>query len=425
MFENSLLHLQINREIIDWFTYFMQICKVNDKMYFQRKIYDLLIEQLSFREMVVLTGMRRTGKTTLLRMVFNKIESRNKIFLDIDNIIDQKLFDEDDFNNIWKNLKPHGIHPEEKVYIFIDEIQSKPEITKIVKYLYDHYNVKIFLSCSSSIYLKNLFPESLSGRKVIFELFPLDFEEFLTFKEKPNPFSKSFIEKEKGRNYFVFEKYKNDYEEFLSFGGFPQVVLENDENHKIRILKDIFNSYFEKDVHSLADFRQVNTLRDLILLLFQRIGSKLDISKLASALNVSRPTIYSYLSFLEQTYFISLITPYSKSVDREISGTRKIYSCDTGFVNLFAKVDEGNLLENAVFNCIRHYGKVNYYQKRTGVEIDFLLPDRSTTFEVKSRADQRDINRLKGLSDKLGYHESYVITKEFVDFENIISVVDL
>ncbi|RLD59374.1 MAG: hypothetical protein DRJ05_06520 [Bacteroidetes bacterium] len=394
-------------------------------MYFQRKIFGQLIEQLKFKEMVVLTGMRRTGKTTLLRMVFDKIESRNKIFLDLDNIIDQKLFDEVDFNLIWKNLKPHGINPDEKAYIFIDEIQSKPEISKIVKYLYDHYDVKFYLSGSSSYYLKNLFPESLSGRKVIFELFPLDFEEFLTFRGKELTFSRLFVEKEKDRNYFVFEKLKNDYKEFLAFGGFPQVVLENDENHKNRMLKDIFNAYFEKDVKSMADFKEITVLRDLILLLFQRIGSKLDISKLSSALNISRPTIYSYLSFLEQTYFISLITPYSKNVDREISGTRKVYACDTGFVNLFARVDQGNMFENAVYNCIRHFGKVNYYQKRTGAEIDFILPELDTSLEVKTKADQRDIDKLKTLSGKLGFKDSFVISKEFVDFENVISVVDL
>ncbi|MEZ5199053.1 MAG: ATP-binding protein [Bacteroidales bacterium] len=375
--------------------------------------------------MVVLTGMRRTGKTTLLKMVFDTVKSENKIFLDLDNIIDQKLFDEDDFNLIWKNLKPLGISTDEKAYVFIDEIQSKPEITKVLKYLYDHFDVKFFLSGSSSFYLKNLFPESLSGQKVIFELFPLDFEEYLIFKEKKVKFSKSFIEKENSRNYFAFEKYKNDYEEFLLYGGFPQVVLEKDENQKKRILKDIFSAYFEKDVKSMTDLKQLNILRDFILLLFQRIGSKLDISKLASALNISRPTVYSYLSFLEQTYFISLITPYSKSVDREISGTRKVYACDTGFVNLFARVDQGNLLENAVFNCIRHFGNVNYYQKRTGTEIDFVLPEISTALEVKTKADQRDIIKLKSLSEKLEHKESYIISKEFVDFKNVISTVDL
>ncbi|MBN1339079.1 MAG: ATP-binding protein [Bacteroidales bacterium] len=394
-------------------------------MYFERKIFSQLTGQLPFREMVVLTGMRRTGKTTLLKMVFDTIESENKVFIDLDNILDQKIFEENDFNSIWSNLKSFGINKEEKAYIFIDEIQSKPEIVKTLKYLYDHYDVKFYLSGSSSFYLKNLFSESLSGRKVIFELFPLDFEEYLIFKQKHFPFPKTFMEKEKSRNYIVFEKFKKEYDEFLNFGGFPQIVLENDEQQKRRVLKDIFNAFFEQDVKTLADFSQINVLRDLILLLFQRIGSKLDISKLASSLNTSRPTIYSYLSFLEKTYFVSFITPYSKNVDREVSGTRKVYACDSGFVNLFAKVDAGNLLENAVYNCVRHYGKVHYYQKRSGGEIDFILPELNVALEVKTKAIHQDIDKLKNLSQKIGINESYVVSKDFVDLRNIISAVNL
>jgi len=392
---------------------------------FQRKVLRAIERQIASREIIVLTGMRRVGKTTLLKMLYEKIDSENKVFLDLENLINQKIFDEIDFDNIWNNLIPFGITKNEKVFIFLDEIQIFPQIVSVVKYLYDHYDVKFFLTGSSSYYLKNLFPESLAGRKILFELYPLDFEEFLIFNNVSHNFHKPFMEKGENRNYIVFEKHKKYYDEFLTFGGFPQVVLAENEEKKKIYLNDIFSSYFEKDVKSLADFKQINAFRDLILLLFQRIGSKLDISKLASALNISRHTVYSYLSFLEQTYFIALITPYSKNVDREISGTRKVYACDTGFVNLFARVDEGNLLENAVYNCIRHFGKVNYYQKRTGAEIDFILPELNTAIEVKTKADQRDIDKLKILSEKLGYKESYVVSKEFVDLQKIISVIDL
>jgi predicted AAA+ superfamily ATPase len=392
---------------------------------FQRKISNAITKQITSNEIIVLTGMRRVGKTTLLKMLYEKIDSENKVFLDLENLINQKIFDEIDFDNIWNNLIPFGITKNEKVFIFLDEIQTFPQIVSVVKYLYDHYDVKFFLTGSSSYYLKNLFPESLAGRKILFELYPLDFEEFLIFKEVPVKFHNFFSEKEQDRNYIAYEKHKKYYDEFLAYGGFPQVVLAENEGKKKIYLNDIFTSYFEKDVKSLADFKQINAFRDLILLLFQRIGSKLDISKLASALNISRHTVYSYLSFLEQTYFISLITPYSKNVDREISGTRKVYACDTGFVNLFARVDEGNLLENAVYNCIRHFGKVNYYQKRTGAEIDFILPELNTAIEVKTKADQRDVDKLNTLSEKLGYKESYVVSKEFVDLQKIISVIDL
>jgi predicted AAA+ superfamily ATPase len=392
---------------------------------FQRKIHSKIEQQLNYKEIVVLTGMRRVGKTTLLRMIYEKVESDNKIFLDIENLINQRIFEEIDFDNIWNNLSSLGIRKTEKAYIFLDEIQTFPKIVKAIKYLYDHYDIKFFVTGSSSYYLKNLFPESLSGRKTVFELYPLDFEEFLLFKGFKREFATSFKEKEKSRNYIAFEKTKKLYDEFMLFGGFPQVVLSDIEEQKKVYLNDIFTSYFEKDVKSLADFKQIGAFRDLILLLLQRVGSKVDISKIASALNLSRHTIYSYILFLEQTYFFSFISPYSKNVDREISGTRKVYACDTGFVNLFARIDKGNLFENAVYNCIRHFGRVNYYQKRTGAEIDFILPELDLCLEVKSKADQRDISKLKNMSEKLGFRESYVVSNEFVDFENVISVVDL
>jgi predicted AAA+ superfamily ATPase len=193
-------------------------------------------------------------------------------------------------------------HPKtEKAYIFLDEIQTFPKIVKAIKYLYDHYDIKFFVTGSSSYYLKNLFPESLSGRKTVFELYPLDFEEFLLFKGFKRELATSFKEKEKSRNYIAFEKTKKLYDEFMLFGGFPQVVLSDTEEQKKVYLNDIFTSYFEKDVKSLADFKQIGAFRDLILLLLQRVGSKVDISKIASALNLSRHTIYSYILFLEQT----------------------------------------------------------------------------------------------------------------------------
>ena len=129
-------------------------------MLYPRKILQPLKKHLETKEIVVLTGMRRVGKTTAFRMIYKEIKSKNKVFLDIENPIEQKIFEEADYNNIWANLKPFGITNKEKAFIFLDEIQSAPEIVKAIKYLYDHYDVKFFLTGSSSFYLKNLFPES-------------------------------------------------------------------------------------------------------------------------------------------------------------------------------------------------------------------------------------------------------------------------
>ncbi len=394
-------------------------------MYYPRKIQKDLKNQLKFREIVVLTGMRRVGKTTLMRWLFDQVQSHNKVFLDLENLIDQKVFDEIDFNNIWHNLKPYGISSKTKSYIFVDEIQLMPQAIKAIKYLYDHYDVKFFITGSSNFYLKNLFPESLAGRKVVFELFPLTFQEFLTFKEVPKPEIKNLERKVKEKNFVNYEKYKKFYDEYLKFGGFPQVVLQDDIQQKEYYLNDIFNSYFEKDVKTLADFRSINTLREFILILMQRTGSKLDISKLASELKISRPTVYSYLNFLSSTYFLHLVPPYSKSIDREVSSAKKVYFCDTGLLNWLTRLSDGALFENAIFNQIKTYGEIKYYQKRSGAEIDFVIPEQSLAFEVKITATERDLKKLERLSSELNFKKYFIISKNYTELPHTILAIDI
>lgn len=394
-------------------------------MVYPRSLLPALKKQIQTREIVVLTGMRQVGKTTLLNMLFEQVTSDNKVLLDMENLLVQKIFEEIDYENIWANLRPFGINPDRKAYIFIDEIQVKPEVTKIIRYLFDHYPVKFFITGSPSFYLKDLFPESLAGRKVTFDLFPLDFEEFLLFKGGQRPASELFSEKDRRKNLVAYERIKKMYDEYLYFGGFPRVVLTPDESQKKRILNDILVSYMEKDVRRLADFRRMTAFRDLMLLLMQRLGSKLEVTKLASEMELTRQTIYSYLSFLEATYVIFRIKPFTRNVDREISSTPKIYFCDNGLVQQFARVSEGKLLENAAYLNLRKYGRLMYYQRRSGKEIDFILPHRSIAMEVKRKGTVYDIMNLKKLAAAVGMMESYVISRDFSPHEGLIPACDV
>ncbi len=394
-------------------------------MLFNRKILKPLIKQLDKPEIVVLTGMRRVGKTTLLSMLYEKIESDNKVFLDITNPIHQMVFEENNYDNIWANLKEYDITQKEKAYIFLDEIQQKPDIVNVIKYFYDHFKVKFFLTGSSSFYFKNLFPESLAGRKVIFEIFPLDFEEFLIFKKQKRTFYEDFRLKEKNKNKISYEKYKKFYDEYRFYGGFPQVVIEEDVNRKRQWIEDIFKSYFEIDVRTLADFKLINIFRDLIFLLLKRTGSKIEIDKLSSELAVSRPTIYSYISFLQGTYFIYLIPPFTKNIDREVSGTKKIYICDNGIINHFSSINSGTLLENSVFLNLKKYGEIKYYQKRKGPEIDFIIEKSSAGFEVKETTSVKEYEKLKRTATKLKLNEFYMIANNFNIEKGIITAQDL
>lgn len=396
---------------------------MNSKIY-DRRLTPFLLNEIEQARIVVLTGMRQVGKTTLMRQIYDEIKIENKVFLDLENPINQKVFEENNYDNIIANLESMGFNVGRKSYIFLDEVQIMPTVVQPIKYLYDHYKIKFFLTGSSSFYLNNLFPESLAGRKVIYELFPLDFEEYLVFKEKPKAILKNFRKKEKNKNQVRFELYKKLYEDYLESGGFPAVAMEKNKTRKRQVLEDIFKSYFEKDVRTLTDFKELGKLRDLILLLANRVGSRIEISKIASELGAARETIYSYLNFLEKTYFIFLLNPFSRSINGEVRGAKKVYFCDTGLLNYLGVVPEGILFENAIFLNLRKYGVLNYYEKYKGPEIDFVL-NKKLSFEAKLKGNNSDLKRLRRVSKNLAIEEYYMVVKTYSALPNTILAQDL
>jgi hypothetical protein len=380
----------------------------------ERLLFNQIKKYIDSPEAIIVTGMRRVGKTSLIRFIYDKIDSDNKIFLDLENPLNQKYFEEENYETIKSTLEFLGLDFTKKSYLFLDEIQLLKKIPSVVKYLIDHYQIKCFLTGSATYYLKNFFTESLAGRKYIFELFPLNFKEFLLFKGSNIKLPDNL----KTLNKSVFDTISNLYEEYLLFGGFPEVVLKKNADGKRRSLEDIFTSYFQLEVLRIGDFKRNNKIRDLILLLMQRVGSKLDIQKLSRELSISRPTLYQYISFLEDTYLIKTIKPFSKGKDIEVRKMPKVYICDCGLVNNFAKLDEGALFENNIFQNLRIKGEINYYQRKSGVEIDFIL-NKNTAIEVKINPSRQDLNKLLRITAELGIKESFIVSKKYSELENI------
>lgn len=383
-------------------------------MLIERSLYSKIKPVVNARQAIVITGMRRVGKTTLLRQIMDEISSPNKIFLDLENPVNQKYLEEENYDKILDNLRFLGLDAKKQGYIFLDEIQLVKNTPSIVKYLSDHYPVKFFLSGSSSFYIKNLFSESLSGRKYIFELFPLNFREFLQLKK-----IRLDVGKLKNRiSSAAFQEINRHYDEYILYGGFPGVVQKTTAKEKSMMLQDIFSSYFQLEVKQLGDFRKTNIFRDLMLLLMERVGSKLDIQKLSRELGVARETIYDYLAFLENTYFLKLIRPMSRNRDSEIRSRPKVYLCDTGLINQFSKVSDGALFENAAFSALRQKGEVNYYQKKSGAEIDFIL-NKKQAYEVKIQPSVQDLKKLKMLAGGLKLQDYRIVSRKHSDLNHI------
>ncbi len=394
----------------------------------KRLLFSDLAKYLPQKEALVITGMRQVGKTTLMRQLYDYLEHQPKIWFDFENPLDVKNFEDIDYNNIYKRLEDLANRgKKERLHVFIDEIQIFPEITKIIKFLIDHYQVKFIVTGSSNYYLKNLFPESLSGRKFLFQLEPLSFKECLFFQDKISSREAEKFELSsaiKQSDVFYHKKFEIDYANYLEFGGFPAVVLEKNKETRKQILKNIFASFFEKDLKMLSDYKDIQELRDLLLLLAPRVGSMLDITKLASKLGVSRPKIYQYLEFLQGTFIIKLLPKYTQSIDRKIAGGKKVYFNDTGLLNIIGNINDAQLLENAVVNQLAGYGNISFYNKRNAAEIDAILENKSA-WEIKINGIDRDLEKLKKIASGLGIRRCYIVSKKFVEKAGFISPVAL
>jgi uncharacterized protein len=385
-------------------------------MFYPRKIYPDILDHVQTPAVTVITGMRRTGKTTLVQQILLDLPNKNSLSIDLQRPDNRELFHQKNYESIRESFIAQGLNPDKPMIVALDEIQMVKDSPSAIKYLTDHHNIKFIVTGSSSYYLKNLFSESLAGRKKIFELFPLDFGEFLTFKEisfaKANWQHSPF-------NYLEYNRLSSYYDEFVRFGGFPQVVLAKSETEKRDLLLDIMSSYVNIDIRSLADFSDERNLYALAKLLAGRVGSRVEYTKLSNLMGLSRPTITNYISFFEKTYLINTVPVFTNSVDREIVKTKKLYFCDTGLANTLAEISSGAQFENTLFNQLARLGNVQYYALKTGHEIDFIL-NSNFALEAKETPIIEDSTHLTKMSSIAQIHDLRLIGRyqspKFTDY---------
>lgn len=366
-------------------------------MIYDRKIYPSLLLHAQTHYVTVLTGMRRTGKTTLIQKLLKDVSNKNSLYIDMQRPDNREMFDQKNYETIRDAFIARGLSKTEPMIIALDEIQLSPESPSAIKYLSDHYRIKFIVTGSSSFYLKNLFSESLAGRKKIFELFPLDFGEFLNFKKLPY----APVDWRKGTfNSAEYNRLSSYYQEYIRYGGFPQVVLAQSDYEKQDILKDIMSSYVNIDIRSLADFSDERNLYALAKLLAGRVGNKVEYSTLSRLTGLSRPTVTNYVRFFEKTYLVSTIGVYTTNIDREIVKARKLYFCDTGLANSLADISSGAQFENTLFNQLSRQSSLQYYALKTGREIDFIVNEKLAVEakETPVRQDMQFASRIAAIA---------------------------
>lgn len=393
-----------------------------------RTLFPAMQRALADQRVIVITGQRRVGKTTAARWLLAQAPTRNTLYLDLERLDQRAVFNERNYDLVLSYLRNRGLDLAQLAYVVLDEIQYAPNVPSIVKYLYDAGQsgelpaIKFVLTGSSSYYLKHLFTESLAGRKVVFEMYPLSFGEFLAFRDVPYRPRNDLADMR--FDPYEYERLKGFYEEFLAYGGLPEVVLAGTGETKTEILNDVLSSYINIDIRVLADFQKVAELQQLLRVLATRIGNKLDHTKLANIIGISRPTVLQYLEFLEMTFIIRRVPAYSASPDRTTVLPRKLYFCDNGIAGVLARLSEGALFENAVFNQLRAYGDLAYLARGSDYEIDFVLdpppPAAPVALEVKTHPLAADLQKTRRIAASHNLAQAYLVgrfsTPGFSDF---------
>jgi hypothetical protein len=386
----------------------------------QRVLLEELKQHLAQKEISLIVGPRQAGKTTLMLLLKDYLQGqkKNTLFLSLDFESDKRFFSSqrDLLNKIQLEIGKN------KGYVFIDEIQRKEDAGLFLKGIYDlNLPYKFIVSGSGSMELKEKIHESLVGRKRVFELNTISFEEFVNFRT-------DYHYKERLSDFFTIDKdrTKELLMEYLNFGGYPRVILETELKEKIKIIDEIYHSYLEKDISYLLKVEKTEAFTSLIRILSTQIGNLVNYSELSSTLGISLKTIKNYLWYAEKTFIIQRITPYFKNIRKEISKSPVIYFYDLGlrnyayglFGNLYIASETGFLFQNFILNILKEKlrlssGEVHFWRTKDRAEVDFVieLGKNIIPVEVKfKKLNKPEIGRsMKNFISRYRPHTSWII----------------
>jgi uncharacterized protein len=366
---------------------------IDEKSIVRERFFDFFEESIKRKDIEFIAGLRRIGKTTLMKQVINflikekEISPKNICYISLDNysFIDYTIYD---LVKIFQEISQLKI--DEQIYLFLDEITFKEDFNLELKNLYDFGNIKIFASSSSASLLKDKHA-FLTGRARTLEVEPLDFKEFLKFKslkysKRELPLMKSYFEK------------------YMEIGGIPEYVITEDPAY----ISNMVNSIIDKDIIAKFQIKKTMQIKELFKLLCERIGKPITYSKLAKIIGLSKDTVKEYIGYFEQTYLFKLIEKKGKLNER-LLGEKKLYVADVAIKNITTGFKEkGFIYENLVFNHIK--SKNPNFILTIDTEIDFCYED--TIIEAKYGQDLSE--NQKKLFKSLRYKNKVIA--EGVDF---------
>ena len=364
--------------------------------YVRRFLLDKLEESIKNNRIIIILGSRQVGKTTLMEMLQASIPSKyQKYYFNLEDIKHLDICQ--NIDTLKTYLKSEGMDIEKQhIFITIDEFQYIKNATKLLKTIYDLYPLtKAVVSGSSSLEIQKHLKESLAGRKRIYTLYSLSFEEYIRFRSERLYSDYENIKLNKNKMSFTEANNKGYFKEYLTYGGYPKIALVKGRINKIEELQDIYNSYIQKDVKSLIKGEHISAFNNLVKILASQIGNLVNTYELSNTLSIDRRQTSKYLDILEETFVIKLLKPFHSNKRAEISKMPKLYFLDSGITNFsignFSDIDQrqnlGSYVENFIFNEITRYKplfyNVYFWRTKVGTEIDFILEGNNELIPIE------------------------------------------
>jgi len=388
---------------------------------------------------VTILGIRRAGKSYLMRQIAKELikkhtPPKNILIINFEDVRFTEFYPEM-LQEIY-NAYIEYLSPTSKQYIFLDEIHNVPKWERWVRTMQELGKAKLIISGSSSKLLEGELATVLTGRHLDIHVYPLNFKEFLDFKNISIKEKIDIVSQKKRINKL--------FKEYLEWGGFPEVALSS---NKKELLLNYFNDILTKDIEKRYQIKKYEILRTLSRFYLTNISRPITFNSIRKFLNCSTVTIKNFSSYLEEANLIFFTKSFSFSLKEQDNSPRKVYSIDTGLANAIGfkfSENKGWLIENIVATELKRKTNQNpnlefFYWKHNHKEVDFIVKEGlkiKTLIQVcwnieDFEVEKREIKPLIEAMDKFNLKHGIIITEEYSQVEKIkgktikyISIID-
>lgn len=412
-----------NEEILEILNEWNYWDKDVEKDIFPRDEYiKLMLDFLKTKEVVVLRGVRRSGKSTLLKLLIPELQktvSKKQILLV--NFEEPRFYPHLGLELLEKIFETYRtfVNPKEKCFVLLDEIHYIQAWEKWVRKYRDLYpnNVKIIVTGSSSKLLDSEYSTALTGRTLPITVFPLTFREYLKFHNVEVRDKLSFISR-KREIARLLRKY-------MEYGGFPEILTTEQKN----LLKRYFDDIIYKDIIDRHEIRDTATIKRIAHFLLTNISKEYTYNSIRKIFRVSLDLIREYIAYVEESYMIFSTNMFAYSLKQQTTNPRKVYCIDNGLRNVIGfkfSEDFGRLYENIVFVELKKrlsssLAEIYYWKSKRGKEVDFLIKEGLRTKDViqvcwnieEKETKEREVSGLLEALKEFRLKTGLVITDDF------------